>query len=134
MAKFEVSGLTVTHTARPRFRATFAKAADGSYHSGEPHGSPPVEWQDKPPADARLLARLMRETGDALAADLRRDWIQDAVIARVAELGITAYEVAKRTQGRVSEQHVGDYLNRRKSCGSHKLQHVLAAVGLRLTS
>ena len=43
---------------------------------------------------------------------------------------MSAYEIAKRTGGAVSEDHVQAYLTRRKSMGSHKLQHVLRALGL----
>ncbi len=60
----------------------------------------------------------------------RADWIQARVIARAAELGLSSYEIAKRTAGGVSEDHVRDYLTRRKSMGSHKLQHVLRVLGL----
>jgi hypothetical protein len=63
----------------------------------------------------------------------RADWVQARVIARAAELGLTAYAVAKLTGGAVSEDHVHAYLTRRKSMGSHKLQHVLRALGLTLT-
>jgi hypothetical protein len=62
------------------------------------------------------------------------DWIQSAVIARAAKLNLTAYAIAKLTDGAVSEDHVKDYLERRKSMGSHKLQHVLAVLGLALTA
>ena len=61
------------------------------------------------------------------------DWIQEAVIARAADLKLTAYEVAKRTGSAVSEQHVRDYLTRTKSMGSHKLQHVLRVLDLKVT-
>jgi hypothetical protein len=58
------------------------------------------------------------------------DWIQETVIQRAATLGLTAYKVAQATGGAVSEEHVRNYLQRRKSMGSHKLQHVLDALGL----
>ena len=60
------------------------------------------------------------------------DWIQSAVIARARELGLTAYAIAKATDGAVSEDHVRAYLTRRKSMGSHKLQHVLRVLGMTL--
>lgn len=60
----------------------------------------------------------------------RRDWIQSAVIRRARELDLTAYAIAKLTNGRVSEDHVKKYLDKRASMGSHKLQHVLKALGL----
>jgi hypothetical protein len=45
-------------------------------------------------------------------------------------LGLTAHAIAKAARGRVSENHVHDYLTRRKSMGSQELQHVLAVLGL----
>lgn len=62
------------------------------------------------------------------------DWIQAAVIARAAELDLTAYAIAKATGGKVSEDHVRDYLTQRKSMGSHKLQHVLDVLGLAIAT
>jgi hypothetical protein len=59
-----------------------------------------------------------------------RDWIQQAVIARAKALGLTAYRIAQMTDGAVSEDHVQAYLTRRKSMGSHKLQHVLRVLDL----
>lgn len=61
------------------------------------------------------------------------DWVQEIVIARARELGLTAYAIAKRTDGRVSEDHVKNYIERRASMGSHKLQHVLKALDLVIT-
>lgn len=58
------------------------------------------------------------------------DWIQARVIARAAELGLTSYAIAKATDGKVSEDHVRNYLTRSSSMGSHKLQHVLKVLGL----
>ncbi len=63
----------------------------------------------------------------------RADWIQAACIARAAELNLSSYEIAKRTGGGVSEDHVRKYLTRAASMGSHKLQHVLAVLGLEIT-
>jgi hypothetical protein len=54
------------------------------------------------------------------------------VIARAQTLGLTAYAIAKATNGRVSADHVQAYLTRRKSCGSHKLQHILTVLDLTL--
>jgi len=53
------------------------------------------------------------------------DWIQSAVIAEAKRQGLTAYAIAKATDSSVSEDHVRAYLTRKKSMGSHKLQHVL---------
>lgn len=58
------------------------------------------------------------------------DWIQDRVIARADELQLNANEIATRTNGAVSDDHVRDYLNRKKSMGSHKLAPVLRVLGL----
>lgn len=58
------------------------------------------------------------------------DWIQARVIARAEEMELSAYAIAKATNGAVSEDHVRDYLTRRKSMGSHKLQHVLRVLQL----
>lgn len=126
MSKFELTGRVVTHTARPRFTMIFKPNAEGGWDGGE------VEFIDKPPLDAALLAKLAREAGDFFGANLRRDWIQEAVIARAAALELTAYEVAKRTGGAVSEQHVRDYFTRTKSMGSHKLQHILRVLDLKV--
>jgi hypothetical protein len=78
--------------------------------------------------DARVLAAM----ASSATCDPQYDTIQSAVIARVEELGLTAYEIAKRAGGKVSEDHVKDYLTRRKSMGSHKLQHVLAVLRLEI--
>ncbi len=75
-----------------------------------------------------ILARSM-----GLDPPERGDWIQDAVIARAAALGMTAYAIAQASNGAVSDDHVQAYLTRRKSMGSHKLQHVLSALGLTVT-
>lgn len=67
---------------------------------------------------------------DPKKAPVHDDWIRARVIARAKELGLTAYAIAKATDGGVSEDHVHDYLTHRKSMGSHKLQHVLSVLGL----
>jgi hypothetical protein len=45
---------------------------------------------------------------------------------------LTSYAIAKLTDGQVSEDHVRAYLTHQKSMGSHKLQHVLTALGLKI--
>lgn len=63
----------------------------------------------------------------------KADWIQERVAARVAELGLSSYAVAKLTADAgtpVSEDHVRDYLTRRHTMASWKLQHVLHVLGL----
>lgn len=123
---YVITGLTVERTVSPRFRAVFTRTAENDLAAE----GDAITWIDTPPLDAALLARVMREAGDALHHDLLRDDIQNIVIARAAALGLTSYAIAKNTNGRVSEDHVRDYLTRRKSMGSHKLQHVLLALGL----
>jgi hypothetical protein len=61
------------------------------------------------------------------------DAIQSACIARMEALDLNPNRVAELLDGRVSRAHVCDYLSRRSSMGSHKLQHLLAVLGLRLT-
>ena len=61
------------------------------------------------------------------------DKIQDQCIARMEELGLNPNRVSELVEGSVSRMHVYDYLTRKKSMGSHKLQHVLAALKLRIT-
>lgn len=63
---------------------------------------------------------------------MSRDLIQDVVIKRAAQLGLTSYAIAQMTGGAVSEDHVRAYLTHRKSMGSHKLQHVLRVLKLRV--
>jgi hypothetical protein len=62
--------------------------------------------------------------------DTRADWVQETCRARAVELDLTAHAIAKAARGRVTEDDVRDYLTRRKSMDSHKLQHVLAVLGL----
>lgn len=64
----------------------------------------------------------------------RSDWIQSRVIARAAELSLSSYAIAKLCGGVPSENHIRQYLTRRSSMGSHKLQHVLRVLGLKLES
>lgn len=64
----------------------------------------------------------------------QRDWIQDAVIRRAEQLDLTSYAIAQMAGGAVSADHVRAYLTRQKSMGSHKLQHVLRALGLEVVS
>ena len=58
------------------------------------------------------------------------DWVQSIVIEQAKMLDLTAYAIAQATGYAVSEDHVRAYLTRRKSMGSHKLQHVLRVLGL----
>lgn len=92
----------------------------------------------------------MNKTAPRRRTDLS-DWIQEAVIERADELGLTAYALAKAAtaiaakqrgdvpnvpgdegQWSVSQNAVRQYLQRRSSMGSHKLQYVLEALGITL--
>ena len=53
--------LYVIHAARPAFLAEMIARDDGGYESVA------VRFFDEPPPDAPLLAKLMRETGEALS-------------------------------------------------------------------
>lgn len=64
------------------------------------------------------------------ATDGKGDWIAERVIARAAELNLTAYAIAKRTEGAVTENAVKDFLSRRCSLSSRKLQHLFKVLGL----
>jgi len=131
---FTLVGRVVTHTTRPRFTATFSPREDGGFDGVN-------AWLDGPPVPepgesaakfAGRLARLSREAGDYFAAHLRDDWIQAAVIARAEEMKMTSYEIARRTGWAISEDHVRVYLTKDKSMGSHKLQHVLSVLGMKI--
>ncbi len=60
------------------------------------------------------------------------DKIQEQCIRRMRRLGLNPNLVAAKA-AEVSRTHVCDYLSRRKSMGSHKLQYVLRALGLGIT-
>ena len=60
------------------------------------------------------------------------DHIRDTVVERARALHLSAYEVAKRTGGLVSEAHVGAFFAGRKTMGSGKLQHVLRVLQLKI--
>lgn len=85
---------------------------------------------------ALLVGGAVRSVPHKWAADAAAemgkgaDAIQDACIARMTAMGLNPNQVAEKLDGKVSRSHVCDYLTRRASIGSHKLQHVLAAVGL----
>jgi len=61
----EVEGLEVTRRWPPRFRMRFARRDDGGCETIA------TEQIDELPAEPAFVARLMREAGDALAAQLR---------------------------------------------------------------
>ena len=87
------------------------------------------------PASYRQFLRetkaILSEASLAARDDLS-DWIQDTVIARASILEKSAYRIAVDCGHAVSEDHINDYLRRRKSMGSHKLQHVLKVLGLKV--
>jgi hypothetical protein len=56
------------------------------------------------------------------------DAIQDQCIARMEALKLNPNQVAEMLDGKVSRSHVCDYLTRRSSIGSHKLQHLFDAL------
>lgn len=60
------------------------------------------------------------------------DAIQELCIARMEALGLNPNQVAERVGDKISRTHVCDYLGRRASLGSHKLQHLLPVLGLRI--
>ena len=60
------------------------------------------------------------------------DHIRDTVVERARALHLSAYEVAKRTGGLVSEAHVGAFFAGRKTMGSGKLQHLLRVLQLKI--
>jgi predicted transcriptional regulator len=60
------------------------------------------------------------------------DRVREAVAERADALGLTAYEIAKRTGGLVTEAHVCRFLAGRVSMGSRKLQHVLRVLALKI--
>lgn len=127
MSKFTHIGRVVTHLRAPQFSVTFEPHPDGGWLGTD------IKLGDAPPPNAQTLARLLREAGDYFAAHHHTDWMQQRVIARAQELGLTAYAIAKATGGAVSEDHVKNYLERRASMGSHKLQHVLRVLRLDVT-
>lgn len=76
-----------------------------------------------------LLANSARRGGSFKRED-KGDWIQERVIARATELGLTAYALAKATASGVTENAVKDYLERRCTMSTRKLQHLFRALGL----
>ena len=52
----------VFHTQKPRFLAEFTEDEDGTESAWDQD----ITWIDEPPADAALIAKLMRKAGDFL--------------------------------------------------------------------
>lgn len=70
-----------------------------------------------------------RETAAATGGGT--DSIQDICIARMESLQLNPNKVAEMLPA-MSRTHVCDFLSRRKSMGSHKLQHLMAVLGGRI--
>jgi hypothetical protein len=71
--------------------------------------------------------------GDTLAALARGYGVTPAEIAKQNGIPFSTgaiQEWVKATGGKVSEDHVRNYLTRSSSMGSHKLQYVLDVLGL----
>ncbi len=64
---------------------------------------------------------------------LTSDAIQERCIAQMRSLGLNPNQVAEQLDGKVSRSHVCDYLTRRASMGSHKLQWVLQVLNLKVS-
>ncbi|HTV49181.1 MAG TPA: hypothetical protein VMG59_12135 [Phycisphaerae bacterium] len=64
----------------------------------------------------------------------QKDEIQEAVIAKVEKLGLNSYSLGQAVDGKISQRHIYDYLHRRKSMGSNKLQHLLKVLGMKIMS
>jgi len=57
---YRAAGSVVERTEFPRCRLVFRREDDGSMTCNNP------DWIDEPPMDASVIARIMREAGDAL--------------------------------------------------------------------
>lgn len=63
------------------------------------------------------------------------DWIREMVIARAAELGMSAYAVSRAINVTGTTMcHVYHYMKGRRSITSRNLQHILSALGLTLSA
>jgi hypothetical protein len=62
------------------------------------------------------------------------DWIRDAVAERAAELALSAYAIAKATNGAATEDSVRRYLTGATSLSSARLAAVLTVLGLTLAA
>lgn len=87
---------------------------------------------------ALLVGSAVRTVPHKWAADAAAavgkgsDVIQDTCIARMESLGLNPNKVFELLDGKVSRSHINDYLTRRASIGSHKLQYLLAALNLEI--
>lgn len=64
--------------------------------------------------------------------NIQPDWIRDKVALAAKARGLSAYALAKRTEGKVSIRQVQRYLAGSSSLTSELLQHVLDVLGLRV--
>ena len=78
-----------------------------------------------------VICPAYREQPMRKRADLT-DAIQERCIARMHELSLNPNRVAELVGDRISRAHVCDYLSRRSGMGTHKVQHLLAALGLEI--
>ena len=62
----------------------------------------------------------------------QRDEIQATIIRRMESLGMNPNQVAEMVEGKVSRGHVCDYLTRKSGMGTHKAQHLMKALGLKI--
>lgn len=62
-----------------------------------------------------------------------KDSIRRACVARMKELGLTTYALAKACDGEVSEWHLGQFLAGERDLGSSRLAVVLHALKLKIT-
>ena len=60
------------------------------------------------------------------------DSIQERCIAQMLKLGMNPNQVADAVEGKIARSHVCDFLTRRASIGSHKLQHLLPVLKLEI--
>jgi hypothetical protein len=91
----------------------------------DPSIDPAAPGDSAAPASSAAPVRRRR-------ADLH-DWIQEACITRVRELGLDYHDIADDLErsGKIhSPEHIKMYLTRRASMGSHALQHLMHYLGL----
>ena len=62
------------------------------------------------------------------------DAIQEQCIARMHELGMNPNQIAAAVEGKITRAHVTEFLSRRASMGSSKMQHLLVPLKLKLVA
>lgn len=68
-----------------------------------------------------------------MPADDKPDTIRNAVIAAADRHGLTAYALAKATEGKVSESQMHRFFSGECHMSTEKLQHILPLLGLRIS-